>query len=186
MNSLCDTLQNTMTYLLSLFNDLYCTVRVMIQLIDADGAQPVVARKLAVVVESKPLALEVDDRAVIGIAVGWFHVDTHVGPRAERRVTDSVTHAVVTGHSVIPSVIMVIGIRKIIASVVLVYPSSFMEVFEAGHDLHRTVEFNHVVFKTSAHASASATIIYIGFAVIVNKNARVDKRLHAFDVTYNL
>ena len=79
MNSLCDTLQNTMTYLLSLFNDLYCTVRVMIQLIDADGAQPVVARKLAVVVESKPLALEVDDRAVIGIAVGWFHVDTHVG-----------------------------------------------------------------------------------------------------------
>ena len=36
--------------------------------IDADGAQPVVARKLAVVVESKPLALEVDDRAVIGIA----------------------------------------------------------------------------------------------------------------------
>lgn len=143
-------------------------------------------RKLAVVIERKPLSLEVYYRTVICVAVGRFHVYALVGPRSERRVTYGIAHAVVTGNTVVPPLIMIVGVRQVILAVVLVNPSSFVEIFKAGHHLHGTVKLNHVVFETSAHASATATVIDIGFAVIVDKNARVDKRLHAFDVADHL
>ena len=110
-----------MYLLFSLLYHFYSTIRIVVQLVHTNGTQPILTGQCTVVIERIPLSLELDNRAVVGITIRRFHINTFRLPRSQWRITDSISHPVVSFHAVIPIFIMIVGIRQIIFTIIIYY-----------------------------------------------------------------
>ncbi|MPN21302.1 hypothetical protein SDC9_168681 [bioreactor metagenome] len=69
---------------------------------------------------------------------------------------------------------MIVGIGKIVNTVSLVHPGSFVKIIHSFHGLQCTVQLRHVVLEFGTKASASTTIVKVGLTIVVHKHIRID------------
>ena len=81
---------------------------------------------------------------------------------------------------------MIVGIRQIIFTIILMYPSRLVKIFQTFHYLHRSVQFHHVIFQFPPFTKTATSIIDIGLSIVVHKNTRIDQRVHSFYITFYL
>ena len=74
-----------MYLLFSLLYHFYSTIRIVVQLVHTNGTQPILTGQCTVVIERIPLSFELDNRTMIGITVGRFHINSLVFPGTQRR-----------------------------------------------------------------------------------------------------
>ena len=65
-----------MYLLFSLLLPFYSTIRIVVQLVHTNGTQPILTGQCTVVIERIPLSFELDNRTMIGITVGRFHINS--------------------------------------------------------------------------------------------------------------
>ncbi len=75
-----------MYLLFSLLLPFYSTIRIVVQLVHTNGTQPILTGQVHCCDRKNTIVLELDNRTMIGITVGRFHINSPLysqGPKGE-------------------------------------------------------------------------------------------------------